>query len=119
MRILDWLTRRRRDLDLDEKDFEAEIRAHLTIATEERVADGADRADAHYAALREFGNVTRTTEEARRVWTPEWLERLRNLLSDVRYAVRSLARNPIFSLTVIAVLTLGIGLNAAVSCQGW
>jgi predicted permease len=114
VRILDWLTRRRRDLDLDEKDFEAEIRAHLTIATEERVADGADRADAHYAALREFGNVTRTTEEARRVWTPEWLERLRNLLSDVRYAVRSLARNPIFSLTVIAVLTLGIGLNAAV-----
>ena len=35
-------------------------------------------------------------------------------MSDVRYAIRALAKNPAFSLTVIAVLTLGIGLNAAV-----
>ena len=61
MRILDWLTRRRRDLDLDEKDFEAEIRAHLTIATEERVADGADRADAHYAAPVSYTHLTLPT----------------------------------------------------------
>jgi predicted permease len=112
--ILDCFARRRRDLDLDEEDFKAEIRAHLAIAAEERIADGADRTDAHYAALREFGNVTRTTERTREVWTPEWLDRCRDLLRDVHYATRSLARNPGFSLTVIAVLTLGIGLNAAV-----
>jgi hypothetical protein len=35
-------------------------------------------------------------------------------MSDVRYAIRSLAKNPAFSLTVVGVLTLGIGLNAAV-----
>ena len=35
-------------------------------------------------------------------------------LSDVRYAIRALAKNPVFALTVIGVLTLGIGLNAAV-----
>ena len=33
---------------------------------------------------------------------------------DIRLAVRLLAKNPGFSLTVFAVLTLGIGLNATV-----
>ena len=115
MSLVAWLKRlKRRRLDLDEEDFKAEIRAHLAIAEDERIADGADRQDAHYAALREFGNVTLTTEDARRVWTPSWLESLRDYASDVRYAIRSLAKNPAFSLTVVGVLTLGIGLNAAV-----
>jgi hypothetical protein len=67
MSVLSWLKRRR--LDLDDDDFQDEIRAHLAIAEEERVAGGADRDTAHYAALKDFGNVTLTTEEARRVWT--------------------------------------------------
>src|SRR5258705_8014644 len=113
MRILSWLTRRR-PVELDEDDFKDEIRAHLAIATQEKIADGADQKDAHYAALKEFGNVTLTTEAARSVWTPHWLEALRDVMSDVRYAIRALLKNPAFSLTVIGVLTLGIGLNAAV-----
>ena len=40
--------------------FEDEIRAHLAIATDERVADGADRQTARLASLKEFGNVTLT-----------------------------------------------------------
>ena len=114
MGMLDWFKRRRRELDLDEDDFQAEIRAHLAIATEAQVSDGVDRHDARYAALREFGNVTKTTEAARRVWTPRWLGGLRDLSSDIRYAIRALARNRAFSLTVIGVLTLGIGLNGTV-----
>ncbi len=113
MGILSWL-KGRRPVELDEDDFKEEIRAHLAIATQEKIADGADRTDAHYAALKEFGNVTRTTEAARGVWTPRWLEALRDLMSDVRYAIRALAKTPAFSLTVVGVLTLGIGLNAAV-----
>jgi macrolide transport system ATP-binding/permease protein len=113
MSIIAWLKglKRRR---LDDEDFQEEIRAHLAIAEDERMADGADRQTAHYAALREFGNVTLTTEAARRVWTPSWLEAVRDYASDVRYAIRALAKNPAFSLTVVGVLTLGIGLNAAV-----
>ena len=113
MRILSWL-KGRRPVELDEDDFKEEIRAHLAIATHEKIADGADQTDAHYAALKEFGNVTLTTEAARSVWTPRWLEALRDLTSDVRYAIRALAKNPAFSFTVVGVLTLGIGLNAAV-----
>jgi predicted permease len=110
MSILSWLKRRR----LDDRDFGEEIRAHLAIAADERMADGADRRHAQLASLKDFGNVTLTTEAARRVWTPWWLEALHNQVSDVRYAIRALAKNPVFSLTVIGVLTLGIGLNAAV-----
>ena len=64
--------------------------------------------------MKEFGNVALTTDAARRVWTPWWLDALHDQASDIRYAIRSLAKNPVFSLTVVGVLTLGIGLNAAV-----
>ena len=98
----------------DDDDFKDEIQAHLAIAAGEKVRDGIDPRDARYAALREFGNVTLTREAARQVWTPRWLEALSDLAGDVRYAVRSLAKRRAFSLTVIGVLALGIGLNAAV-----
>jgi predicted permease len=113
MRLGAWLKRlmRRR---LDDEDFQDEIRAHLAIAADERMADGADRERARLESLKDFGNVTLTTEAARRVWTPWWLDALHDQVSDVRYAIRALAKNPMFALTVVGVLALGIGLNAAV-----
>jgi predicted permease len=112
--MLDWLKRlkpRRTTLD---DDFADEIRSHLSLAAAERMADGADPKTAQLASLKEFGNVTLTIEAARRVWTPWWVEAVHDQLSDIRYAIRALAKNPVFALTVVAVLTLGIGLNAAV-----
>ena len=98
----------------DDDDLQEEIRAHLAMAAEDRIKDGADPKSARQASVKEFGNVTLIREAARRVWTPRWLDAVRDILSDIRYAVRSLARNPGFSLTVIAVLTLGIAVNATV-----
>ncbi len=111
--LLAKLARRRR-LTLDEDDFEQELRSHLTMAERERIAGGEDPASARLSTLKEFGNLALTKEAARAVWTPRWLEALRDLIGDVRYAARSLAKHPLFALTVIAVLTLGIGANAAV-----
>jgi putative ABC transport system permease protein len=110
MSIWSWLTRRR----LDDEDLQDEIQAHLKIAADERMAEGADPQRARLESLKEFGNVTLTREAALRVWTPWWIEALHDQVSDVRYAIRSLAKNPVFALTVVGVLTLGIGLNAAV-----
>src|SRR5688500_10780656 len=110
MGIWSWWRRQH----LDERDFQEEIRAHLEIDAHERISDGADPRDARYAALRDFGNVALTTENARSVWMPRWVETLRDITRDARYAVRALRKNPVFALTVIGVLSLGIGLNAAV-----
>jgi macrolide transport system ATP-binding/permease protein len=108
--IRSWLKARR----LDDDDLQEEIRAHLAIAAAERQADGEDARSARLASLKDFGNVTLTTEAARRVWRPWWVEAMHDQVSDVRYAIRALARNPVFALTVVGVLALGIGLNAAV-----
>lgn len=105
-----WLKPRR----LDDEDFREEIQTHLAMAAEERMADGVDPQTARSSSLKEFGNVAKTVEAARSVWTPWWIEALRDGLTDVRYAIRVLAKSPTFSLTVIGVLALGIGLNAAV-----
>jgi len=110
MSLRSWLKRRR----LDDEDLQDEIRAHLAIAANDRMADGADERSARLASLKDFGNVSLTRDAARQVWTPRWLDVLRDQLSDVRYAARGLVKNPVFSLTVAGVLTLGIGLNAAV-----
>jgi macrolide transport system ATP-binding/permease protein len=95
-------------------DLQEEMRSHLAMAAQDRVADGADRETARLAALKEFGNVALTADAARRVWTPWWVDAVHDQVSDIRYAIRALVRNPVFSLTVIGVLTLGIGVNAAV-----
>lgn len=109
MGLIDWIVRRRRDEDL-----QAEIRAHLTMATRDRVEGGADPEQARRAALKEFGNVTLTREATRRSWGGTWRERLIDLAQDIRYSIRVLLRSPGYSLVVIAVLALGIGANVSV-----
>jgi macrolide transport system ATP-binding/permease protein len=109
MGLIDWIVRRRRDEDL-----QAEIRAHLSMATRDRIDQGADAETARRAALKEFGNVSLTREATRRSWAGGWRERVMDLVQDLRYSVRVLARSPGYPLVVIAVLALGIGANVSV-----
>ena len=58
----------------------------------------------------EFGNALRLREASRDEWGWAWLDRLSQ---DLGFACRLLWRAPGFTLTAIAVLAVGIGLNLA------
>jgi hypothetical protein len=110
MSLWNWLLRRKAiDRELDE-----EIQTHLAMAERDRVADGAAPQDARLAAMKEFGNLVKTSENTRRVWRGSLVEAIVDLWQDARFGVRMLVKNPGFSLVVIGVLTLGIGGNAVV-----
>lgn len=92
-------------------DLSEEIRAHLDEKVEELIESGLSRKQAIETARREFGNSTRIEGDSREVW--QW-PTIESFFADVRYGIRMMRRNPVFSLTAIVILAVGIGANAAV-----
>jgi predicted permease len=88
-----------------------EMQQHLEEKIEELVATGISRKEASAAARRQFGNLSLLEEDSRDVW--RWLS-IENLFADVRYGLRMLGRNPVFTVVGLLTIAIGIGANAAV-----
>jgi putative ABC transport system permease protein len=92
-------------------DIDKELQFHIDQCVADYVASGLTPAEARRRTALEFGGVTQTKEAIRDQASWRVLE---SVLRDVRFAIRSLRRTPVFALTAAVVLGLGIGANATV-----
>ncbi len=94
-----WLQRRRKEDELRE-----ELQFHLEEEASERQADGLAEDQARWAAHRDLGNVTLLRENTRELWS--WIL-VEQLAQDIRYGLRSMIKNRMF--TALAALSLALG----------
>jgi putative ABC transport system permease protein len=105
-RIRGWLSVRRVD-----EEFEQELTEHLAMLTAENVRRGMTPEEARRAARLRLGGSTQLHEVNREL---RGLPLLETLFHDIQHALRTLRKNPGFSLVCILTLALGIGANSAI-----
>ena len=88
-----------------------EIREHLEGKIEEFIAGGMPRKEAAAAARRQFGNVALIEEDSREAW--RWTS-IEDFILDVRYGLRGLRHNVVFTAVGLLTIAIGIGANTAI-----
>lgn len=97
--------------DAEERELAEELAFHLEQEAAKHERSGLDAAAARRRAERRLGGVDQVMELQR---DARGVRPVEDFARDVRYGVRTLARNPAFTLTAVAVLGLGVGASTAI-----
>ena len=92
-------------------DLDQEIHAHLEMLIEENIRAGMPPKEAQRAARMELGGAEQVKEQVREVRVGNWLH---SVISDCRYGLRQLRKNPGFTAVAVVTLAMAIGANAVV-----
>ena len=92
-------------------DARDEMEAHLEMQVDENIRRGMTPDAARRDALMQSGGLTRGGEAVHEQHGLPWLQ---ETLRDVRFALRALRHNPVYTLVAIMTLALGVGANTAI-----
>ncbi len=97
-----------------ESELNDELQAYLEHAVERNVLAGMDREAALRLARAEMGSAAAVKEQ---VHAAGWESALESIWQDLRYGSRMFLKKPGF--TVLAVVTLALGMGASTTVFGW